>query len=333
MNVTIKKFIPKPILRLGARIVIFRKNKAAFLYDCKRYATYSSQKMHTQETMLAYLMLKCHSIEKGLTMPDFRYGFGESVLKELLAGCSEYLQKFDVANPQFLNIIHSLAEYRSVHRNHQADIPLSIASQLDKLLSLFPDIDVREIQLPFTRENFFANCDAPFERFAWSRHSVRDFSSESIPISDIEAAVALAQSAPSACNRQPVRVIAIQDRKIIAEVFKLQGGNRGFGHTVDKLIIVTGLLSGYWGPKERNCVFIDGGIFTMNLAYALHFHHIGNCILNWSVESDKDLQLRKLLHLRDDCVVCSMIACGRVKDKFSVCASPRKTVDKIFQVM
>ena len=333
MNATIKKLIPKPLLRLGARIVVFHRNKIAFLYDCRRYVQYSGQKMQTQEAMLAYLMLKCHSVEKGLTMPDFRYGFGENVLKELLPGCSEYLRKFDSRDPQFIKIIHTLAEYRFIHRNHPDDIPDSIATQLNELLSLFPDVNAEKIQLSFTREEFFANCNGAFDRFARSRHSIRDFSGESIPISEIEAAVTLALSSPSACNRQPVRVIAIQNRDLITEVFKLQGGNRGFGHTVDKLLIVTGLLSGYWGAKERNCVFVDGGIFTMNLAYALHFHHIGNCILNWSVEPEKDLQLHKLLNLRDDCVICSMLACGLTKDKFSVCASPRKTVDKILQIM
>lgn len=110
--------------------------------------------------------------------------------------------------------------------------------------------------------------------------------------------------------------------------FSLHGGNRGFGHTVDTLILVCGYLSCY-GANERDCVFVDCGIFTLNLTYALHYNEVGTCILNWSVPTENDRKLRTIVRIRDEEMVCSLIACGNIPSEIKLCDSGKKDLSDI----
>ena len=46
-------------------------------------------------------------------------------------------------------------------------------------------------------------------------------------------------TAPSACNRQYVRVHSVGDIEMKKAILSLQNGNRGFGENADKLLVVT----------------------------------------------------------------------------------------------
>jgi hypothetical protein len=161
-----------------------------------------------------------------------------------------------------------LKEYDLVHQALNAKVPDSIRSRLDAINRKFPDIPAQQ-QREFSAESFFANTDAPFPDFAKSRHCVRNYDPDAeIPIGDLIDAIELAKTAPSACNRQPIRVHIITKREQIDRCLALQNGNRGFGHLGNKLLIVTGKIETQLGPNEFLGVHIDGGIFIMNLVLA-----------------------------------------------------------------
>lgn len=107
--------------------------------------------------------------------------------------------------------------------------------------------------------------------------------------------VGLAQNSPSACNRQPTRIHIIESEQLRNQVLELQGGNRGFGKLADTVIIISVELVGYRDVKERNNLFVDGGMYAMNLLYALHSYRIGACPLNWCYSTEQDLALRRLV--------------------------------------
>ena len=279
--------------------------------------------------MIAAIALTCHGLEKGFTMPDFRVGFGESKLKELLVQCRCFIDRYGKTSHQLRLVIQVIYEYRLCHQRLNAKVPASVAAGIDELLAEFPDIYSDHIQIETNKTDYFAQCEKPFPEFAVSRHSVRDFSSEPVPLEKIKQAIALAQCAPSACNRQSSRVIIVKDKEKIAKVFEQHGGNRGFGHTVDTLLLIAGYLPGYHGSYERNWVYVDGGIFTMNLAYALHYHQIGAVILNWNMEKEKNRIIYDLLEIPPELTVFVMIAVGNVPDEFRVCSSPKKQLGSI----
>jgi len=81
------------------------------------------------------------------------------------------------------------------------------------------------------------------------------------------------------------------------KVFELQNGNRGFGHLGSAVLVFTTDLSVFQDTYERNEMYLNSGMFSMSLMYALHNHEIGSCALNWSVPISKDLALKKLLNI------------------------------------
>ena len=72
-----------------------------------------------------------------------------------------------------------------------------------------------------------------FQTLAYSRHSVRDFSDKPLSVEQVKKAVKLAQTAPSACNRQSSRIIHVIDREKCEKILNIQGGAKG--HSITEL--------------------------------------------------------------------------------------------------
>ena len=100
------------------------------------------------------------------------------------------------------------------------------------------------------------------------------------------------------------------NKKQIVKILEIQGGNRGFGHLTNKLIIIAAELGGFSGLSERNQAFVDGGIYAMNTLYALHYNQVAACIMNCSTSPEKDKQLRSLCKIKESEVFIAMVACG-----------------------
>ena len=145
----------------------------------------------------------------------------------------------------------------------------------------------------------------------------------------IASAVALAATAPSACNRQHARVHVIDDPSLRERLFALQGGTRGFGADADKALVVTADLSAVRWGWERHDAYVNGGIFVMNLCYALHYHGIAHCILHWSVEPATDREAHRLLGIPENEAIAQVLACGMPPEEFDVAASPRRAPEEI----
>ncbi|MBM4515639.1 hypothetical protein GS432_01350 [Rhodococcus hoagii] len=67
------------------------------------------------------------------------------------------------------------------------------------------------------------------------------------------------------------------------------------------------VVSHVWREDQ---VFIDGGLFSMNLVHGLLARGVGTCCLNWSVDAPQDAKLRRALNLPPHEVVIMMIALG-----------------------
>ena len=301
--------------------------KPLYKYNCKRFIKYSGRK-DSEESFIGSLTMAVHGIEKGLTMGNFRAGFGRERLLKLLDAGEQYISQYGLRNVQIHHIANVVNDYKLCHKtlNYRLDDQLSYS--IDQFLSHFNCPATSDIQLSFTRESFFSENHADFFRFSNSRHSCRNFDNTPLDVNKIISAVRLAQNSPSACNRQPVRIYVIETKERIADVLALHGGTRGFATKIDKLILVCGYLPCYH-TTERDCVYTDCGIFAMNLAYSLHYYEVGACLLNWSVSNANDTKCRKIVGLPEDEVICSLIACGNVPESFKVCNSGKKDLESI----
>lgn len=320
----------KIIERLNTRHFI---NKC-YVFDKRRFVKFS-RALHTSgaDHIVAQMAICTHVIEKGLTMPEMRHGFGQEMVTRLIGLCREWSEKYDKSNHFFLQAAKVILEYNSVHDKLAFSFKDPFLAELKKFVGDFSFLKPSEQILSQGKEQFFSKLQASFPEFAQSRHSVRNFSNQEIPVQELMDSIKLAQCAPSACNRQSTRIHVVTGKKDIQAILSIQNGNRGFSNLIDKLLIVTYDVTSYGSVRERNLGFVDSGIFTMNLLYALHCHQIGTCPLNWCDSPKDDAKLRSIVAIDEKESVTILIACGYVPDhEFKIAKSERIDSQSIITV-
>jgi nitroreductase len=296
-----------------------------YCYDLSRYINYSSliNKYDSECKIKGRLTKAYHVVEKGLTMPETRVGFGIANIDELIKLCNLYIsKKYDLNALELVHSVKMLNEYIDYHHDKKFKIDVSIQSKI-KLLSLQTGIDQTAHQKSISRLDFFNKSNAPFDEFCSSRHSIRNFISKDIPLQLLHHCVELSQHTPSACNRQPNRIYIVKNKSLIIQILSLQSGNRGFGNLTNSLLILTADISVFHDAYERNELYLNSGMYSMSVINALHFYQIGSCALNWSVSVAKHKQLRKLVNIPSNETITLLIACGYVPDEFKVSQSPK----------
>ena len=333
----------RKILRMLCGEKVWRRLRVAFGVDKKqvkrlfdndyaRYITYSCAfRMPTRENLLSEVIMAYHVVEKGLTMPNRRLAFGKDAVKHLMSQIDRFIKAFSAQDPQVKHAIGVLSAYLKLHVDAGFDFGHDRAywNGIRSFLQQFSDVEPA-VQPHVTREEFYRDKNKPFPAFAAARHTLRNYSDRPLPMSRVRQAVELAMTTPSACNRQYWKTYCISNRDLGQKVLDLQRGNRGFGHLADKVIVVTVNLEAV-GPHERNDVFTNGGMYLMNLCYALFYYGIAHCVLNWSKSPEVDAELRSLIKLPASESVIAVLSCGETPDEFDVAASPRRDVSDVFR--
>ena len=277
-------------------------------------------------TVESKLNILAHKIEKGLALPVPKKGFGQPVVKELMR-YHEHLEKLDSGSAALRFSLGALSSY--LDAGHLFHLNSGLAHEIEEFVSSRKNTPCEGGLVNLGRKELLSLIPEGIEQFFLSRHSVRDFSQRPVNRKVILSAVQLAQRSPSVCNRQPWRVYIVQSEKKKKEVLSFQNGNSGFGHSASAVLLVTVPLKSFHGPFERNEAFVDGGIFSMSLIWALHALGLGSCALNWCASKKRDNGVRAALGVPKDEVVIMMIAVGHLKEQFSVARSPRRPVEEV----
>jgi len=321
MKDKIKKKFPVSIL-----VALFLE----YTKDYGRYIKYSGVFAFisdSEEKALGNIIADYHVVEKGLTMPETRLGFGEKKISKLMDHCDHYLKNYNKKNTQFLQAIAILVEYKEFHKKQGYQLNKNL---LERINSLEQSVLVEcSKQVKTSASEYFIHSKASFDLFSKSRRSVRNYANTEVDKNGILNAVELATRSPSSCNRQATRVHVFENKDEIKQILEIQGGNRGFGHLANKLLIVTADLAYCHGVYERNMAYVDGGIFAMNLLNGLHFNKILACPLNCYFSRWKDKKLRKICKIKKSEVFVVMVSCGNPIEKFDVALSYRSPVEEI----
>lgn len=192
-----------------------------------------SRLIKTKESELAVLLVDSHVLEKGLTMPNRRLGFGQQRVRNLVKYINEYISNYDASPIQVQAALNDLAEYLAVHKKASFALPEDIVKGIENLMRYRLD-EQENFSIPCTAESYFVE-DVDFEKFSFSRRSLRHYSNDKVDIDRVIDAIRIAQNAPSACNRQATRVKIIQSKEAKEYVLSIQNGTRGFGHLADKI--------------------------------------------------------------------------------------------------
>ena len=323
----ITRFLPqwlKNTLRIAyTAFAYFLENQYWFWFDILN----SSAAIPNKKSDLALLMIMSHVLEKGITMPNRRLGFGYDRVRNIIMHASNAIRHYPIEYIEIQSTLKDLEQYLQIHQDANFQLPVDIESGILNLLE-HKIKDTKEC-FEITSKDYFTPTNDYIE-FAHQRHSVRWYDYQKVDNETLIKAIELAQTAPSACNRQSTRVYVIEDATKKEAILNLQNGNRGFGFLADKIILLTADMR-YWNYKERTSSFLDAGIFCMSLLNSLHYYHIGACTLNAHLSIKQRKLLRDIIGYSKTEIPVVFISIGNVPQKFMICGSQRLETEQIFK--
>lgn len=289
--------LPKAVLSAGLdQIEYFYKNSAAILNE------------NNVEWIARELRILTHTIEKGLSLPAVRKGFGKEKIQTIIKYLDKYIEigNFDYDIEAFTGGVAILERYVAEAEKYDCDISyINLSKYKAYYKNDVTEYGVREMA---SIDELNGLNELTFEAFAKGRHSIRSFSEKPLNPELVKQAVSLAQTAPSACNRQSSRVVHIQNRDLCKQILDIQGGAKG--HSVSEVLLVVSDLHLYRHMSETGTPYLDGGIFLMNLLYALAYYNIGSCPLIWNDYSQRGKDLRKTIKLPENMHVVAVVQIG-----------------------
>lgn len=271
-----------------------------------------------------------HKLEKGLIMKPRRSIFALSYIEETVEAYCNISRQYDSKNDSVeeLGLFWAgdvLNSYFSVtDGNNQV---ICRAYEKFKCCKL---IDGTTNKVPFKREknkeliSYKALLD-----LTYFRRSVRWFSDKKVSRDLIDKAVLLAGNAPSACNRQPFKFYIYDDPKFVREISKLPMGASGYNHNIRQMIAVVGNLDAYYSERDRHVIYIDGGLASMGLIYALEVQGIASCCINWPDIEPRERKISKLLNLKSSQRVIMLIAYGYEASDSMVPYSQKRSISEL----
>lgn len=134
-------------------------------------------------------------------------------------------------------------------------------------------------------------------RLATQRRSVRWFEPRPVPRDLIDAAMAVAAQAPSACNRQPFEFRVFDSPDRVRDVAAAPGGAAGFLDNFPAIVAVVGRLDAFFSDRDRHLIYIDGSLAAMSFMLALETLGLASCAINTPGTEAAEEQLVKALGL------------------------------------
>ncbi len=301
-----------------------------FLYDFYRYLRFSGWVQKSRLSVRDYKAAKIyHRLEKSMSFRNRNSSSGWGATSDLVA----HLMKYNKHNREFT--FHERVAIKVLGDFIEATPSNAMQVAPRQVIEFWEQYKIYSSEIGGVIEKSYESLQggklSQPEDFFLTRHSVRDFDTKSVSIEDIERAISLALNTPSVCNRQSSYVYSLTSRTEIDKALSLQNGNRGFGHEVPCLLILCSDVSAFDTASERYQQWIDGGMFSMSIVWALHSLGLSSCCLNWSKGPLDDLKLRKIVNIRNEHTVLMMMAVGIPRESIKVCFSARKDVEDFFE--
>lgn len=285
-----------------------------------------------REAMIVRLV---HAIEKGLSIANPRLGFGCEKIKKIHSLVMLHLESEGADSECALMARDAIGEYCNFHEKEGYS-----SENFDEIKRLHIELchTLSATEKKYGGTKIVAPKDTLLDkevvdRFFMTRHSVREFEGGPVDENLLKHAIELAQYAPSACNRQAVRVYAIDCKKYINDMKSDLCGIGGFAEDVDKFLLICGKESAYEASEYKQFV-VSASMFAGYLTMSLHALGIGACVIQRSLRYDfKWENFCKINNIPSDEQIVCMIGIGKLKDTVRVPISNRYPVEKIFRTL
>lgn len=336
MKKFLKNIIPDSMLSHYRAFQLDKKRKSEldelYQFDRDRYikSSYEFVKKMDFDNLRAKITFHYHSIEKGLSNPKFREGFGVYAFTQLFFAMDKYLEGgYPTNDSRFQEAISTVESYISKHDTLNFPIP-EVKTKFEE----YKNFAINEYanaggSTIIKNEDLVDYPNANFKTLALNRYSIRDFGKESVETSDILEAVKISTKTPSVCNRQSTRVYYVKNEELLNNIFHLQGGLTTHGENLQGMLLVTADRKYMNGPHERNQTYIDGGMFLMSLVYSLTSKNIATCVLNADFSLEKEKKTRESLNISDSEDLIAFVAVGSFPETVRYANSPRENAEDI----
>lgn len=329
--IIIRKYLPDNLFNKLKQI----KNNIRYILlniiDSKSYMI--NMNKLTDQKIKNNTLINTHIIEKGLSHHKIRYNFGKKPLERLVMNLNELKARNLKISMEYNYALSTLSEYFIIHEQNGQNL-----TEFSQLLGKELLLEVRKAKRTIggtfilNKDEKKYNRQKNFSELASGRYTVRNFENSEVDFELIKEAIKLAQKSPSACNRQPSKVIAITNENIIKSVLDLQGGFRGYD--LPKVVLISLIdLSAYSSYTDRYTGYIDGGLFTMSVIYGLEYVGLGACLLNTAFDNKKEAKIRKILQIEDADKFITLIAVGNIPEATKVAKSHRINIEDILKVI
>lgn len=108
-----------------------------FGYDCQRVLKHCFNYSKSEAGLKSSLIMTIHTIEKGLTMPAFRCGFGADKLKQILHLVSA-LSAYEQNSYELRYASAIVTEYEQTHQRLHYELPSDIKATLSSIKQALP---------------------------------------------------------------------------------------------------------------------------------------------------------------------------------------------------
>lgn len=274
----------------------------------------------TYEQFEASITRLYHTVEKGLSYLDYRPGFGRGQILNLILSLEQFSQQYDTSAFFYRTALCCLQEY--IRKNREAGM---VDSEIENRVHSLPG-SANECggSIIYEQPSEVELKSASFDTILKTRHSIRHFSDKPVEVEIIHEAIKLAQYTPSACNRQGWKTRIVVDKSKIEQILANQNGNRGFGHEIDKLLLITSDLRTFQKDREVFQVFIDGGMYAENVLNALYYYGVGSIPLSASLTAEQEVNIRQILEIDDAEMLILFVGVGNYPEQCLTTKSERK---------
>ncbi len=298
------------------------------LYDFAIFSQYrfAENELKSKENYEAFITKQYHIIEKGMALPVPRKGFGKEKILVLMRVVESYEKEYHTDK---LSAYVRAVLTKYLQRN-ETSLDVSFLTHLKNFIGTDIPPRFEAGTKSITMESIAKATDFDYENFVATRTSVRNFSEEEVDLESIKKAFEMARHTPSVCNRQSWKAYLFTGEKKDV-LLRLQGGNQGFSESINKVIVLTTDIRKFT-KMESNQVYVDGGLFAMNVILALHHQKIASCSLNLCKPYTDERTIAKVAGIAEYERLIMMIGLGNYRDNFEVATSPKKMVEDLLIV-
>ena len=312
---------------MDSKLGAFKKILGEFSLEGKMWLKYAYDSNMSKDTtkMQIDLIIRAHALEKGMSIGKVKEGFGKDKVKALILDLQRFVE-LGGAKGLVNDICGIISQYMAFNGF------VGSGNELEKNFTAFcgnnaikidnnnklGGIDIKES--PKTKEI----CGFDFAEFARSRYSIRDYSDAPIEKEKVDQALKICEKTPSACNRQPWRIYVYYDKSQRDRIFKAQNGVVGFEDDLQCAILVCCDARSY-NTGESNLPYVDGGLYGMNLLYALQYVGLASIPLSVCYHKRRMKEIKVAAGIKENELPVLLIGVGTFKDSYKVAVSHRKS--------